>query len=221
MTAKPRSRQPAVASSTHSTSPRQSCPQALDTPLRNVQTARPRYPPRSARRLHGPDARHSVRCWIDVPAAPFQSRRHIAGRGRRTRLEHEHHERPQLPHELRKAHTQRAEQGAHCASRLHARRLPGRSPAHGGSDALLHGVDCLSDPTAVKEAPTPLPLDAAVSASSDLTVRGSTSNARSLRPSPPIRTTYRPPLYRRPSVCPTSRQLRPPHPPTRLPGLFS
>jgi hypothetical protein len=135
MTAKPGSRQ----------APRQSHSLAPRRALRIAQAARARRLARNARRPHRPDARHGVRCWIDVSAAPFQSRRHIAGRGRRTRLEHEHHERPQLPHELRKAHTQKAEQRAHCASRLHARRLPARSLAPDGSYALLHGVDCLSE----------------------------------------------------------------------------
>jgi len=182
MTAKPRSRQPALVSSTHSTSPRQSCPQALGTPLRDVQTARPRYPPRSARRPDRQYARHSNRCAIAVSRAGADRRRRrarersqsgavrrwiIAGSGRRTWLEHEHHERPQLPHELRNAHTQKAEQGAHCASQLHARFVPARSPAPGGSDALLHGVDCLSERPNSREgsAKPDSPLDAAVSAS--------------------------------------------------------
>jgi hypothetical protein len=148
MTAKPGSRQApraAVTASTHLAAPRQSHSLAPRRALRIAQAARARRLARNARSPHRPDARHSVRCWINVSAAPFESRRHITPRGRRTWLEHEHHERPQLPHELRKAHTQKAGQGAHCASRLHARRLPARSPAPDGSDALLHGVDCLSE----------------------------------------------------------------------------
>jgi hypothetical protein len=157
MTAKPGSRQ----------APRQSHSLAPRRALRIAQAARARRLARNARSPHRPDARHSVRCLIDVSAAPFQSRRHIAGRGRRTWLEHEHRERPQLPHELRKAHTKKAEQGARCASRLHARRLPARSPAPDGSDAVPHGVDCLSERPNSHEgtAKQAHPLNAAVSAS--------------------------------------------------------
>ena len=90
---------------------------------------------------------------------------------------------------------------ASCRS---SRRVRSRSPAPDGSDAPLHGVDCLSErPSSHEGSATPLPLDAAVSASSDLTaIAASRSTARS--PSPP------PPSTTHPSLATRSRSI-PPH----------
>jgi hypothetical protein len=122
MTAKPRSRhapRPAVAPSTASATRYQSHAVPL-APFELPDLA-------SCLERHGrpdrPDAWDSVRCVIAV-SAPSASRRHSACRGRRTWLEHEHHERPLLAHELRKSHAPYAELRAFRAKKMRTRLGP-------------------------------------------------------------------------------------------------